>query len=141
MANLLKCKHAEFLCLCNYNNIYMLLQPKWICSLLGHKFYQKLNYLMLVLLQTYHVSSSQGFYAIVDGNSGRIFALRLMPSCIKYKYTFNNSTAERVITVCCYKRSYPKQLEYITKGYIVIYKLKTLFWKLKMAVLFSSLLV
>ena len=34
---------------------------------------------------------------------------------IIYKRTFNNSIAERLITVCSFKRFYSKQLEYITK--------------------------
>ena len=73
---------------------------------------------MLVLLKTYHVSSSQGSY-IVDGNSEKMFASCQIPSCTKYKHTFNNSTAERLITVCSFERSHLKQLEYVSMDHIV----------------------
>ena len=39
---------------------------------------------------------------------------------VKHKgtYTFNNSTAERIISVCSYERFHSKQLENITKDHI-----------------------
>ena len=101
------------------------LQTKCICILLGHKFCQKLNYLMFALLKTYHMSSYQGLYIVVDGNSRKIFASCQMPSCIEHKYAFNNSIAERLITICSFERFHLKQIEYITKNHIAMHILKT----------------